>query len=151
MNDAKYEEILAMAMLNEIDAYAFYQGVANQSQDHVIKSIFQEMAEQELDHRDQLQSFLDDTNKTFKFKAIPDYKISETIDKPKLSLTMKPVDAVALIMKNEEEAMHIYQQFADVSDDAEQARIFQELAKMEAGHKAKLEQLYTNMAFPENW
>lgn len=151
MSDANYKEILTLAILNEVEAHAFYLGVANKSQDNAIKSIFQEMAEQELGHRDFLQSYLDGSTKTFKFKTAPDYKVSETVDKPKLSITMKPVDAIALAMKNEEEAMHMYQQFADASDDDEQVTLFQELVKMEAGHKARMEDLYTNMAFPESW
>ena len=34
---------------------------------------------------------------------------------------------------------------------SEQKRIFTELASMERGHKARLEDIYTNMAFPEVW
>ncbi len=151
MSDLSYKEILTLAILNEVEAYDFYLGVANSSQDKAIKSIFQEMAEQELGHRNLLQSYLDGSTKTFSFKAAPDYKIAETVDKPKLSLDMKPVDAIALAMKNEEDAMHMYQKFAEASDDAEQTQLFLELVKMETSHKAKLEDLYTNMAFPESW
>lgn len=151
MNDSSYKEIITLAMLNEKEAYEFYQGVASISQDKAIKSIFQEMADQELEHRDFLQSCLDGSTKTFSFKAAPDYKVSETVDKPKLSLTMKPVDAVALAMKNEEEAMDMYQMFADISNDEEQKKLFLALANMETSHKASLENLYTNMAFPEVW
>lgn len=151
MSDFNYKEILTLAILNEVEAYEFYLEVAKSSQDKAIKSIFQEMAEQELGHRDLLQSYLDGSTKTFSFKAAPDYKVSETVDKPKLSLAMKPVDAIALAMKNEEDAMNMYQKFADASDDAEQTKLFLELVKMETGHKAKLEDLYTNMAFPETW
>lgn len=151
MNDSSYKEILTLAIHNEVEAYEFYLEVAKKSPDKAIKSIFQEMAEQELEHRNFLQSCLDGSNKTFKFKTAPDYKVSEKVDKPKLSLTMKPVDAVALAMKNEEEAMDMYQIFADVSDDEEQKKLFLELVKMETSHKASLENLYTNMAFPEVW
>ena len=151
MSDFSYEEIITLAILNEVEAYEFYLGVANNSSDQAIKSIFQEMADQELGHRNLLQSYLDGSIKTFSFKAAPDYKISETVDKPKLSLAMKPVDAIALAMKNEEDAMNMYQKFADASADAEQVKLFLELVKMETGHKARLEDLYTNMAFPENW
>lgn len=151
MSDASYKEILTMAVLNEVEAYEFYLGVANSTQDKAIKSIFQEMADQELGHRDLIQSYLDGSGKTFSFKAAPDYKVSETVEKPKLSLSMKPVDAIALAMKNEEDAMYLYQQFADASETAEQKKLFLELAKMETGHKAHLENLYTNMAFPESW
>jgi rubrerythrin len=32
-----------------------------------------------------------------------------------------------------------------------QKKIFLELASMERGHKSKLKDIYTNMAFPEVW
>ncbi len=64
---------------------------------------------------------------------------------------MKPADAIALAIKKEEEAMNVYSLFSQSSSEPEQARIFEELATMEQGHKVKLEELYTNMAFPEVW
>jgi rubrerythrin len=64
---------------------------------------------------------------------------------------MKPADAIALAMKQEEEAMHMYAELAKCSADKEQKEMFGELSRMEKGHKVKLEGMYTNMAFPEVW
>jgi len=64
---------------------------------------------------------------------------------------MKPVEGIELAIKREEDAMEMYEQFADLSTDAEQKNVFLELAKMERGHKARLEDIYTGMAFPESW
>jgi rubrerythrin len=64
---------------------------------------------------------------------------------------MKPSDTIALAMKNEEEAMNMYTDLANCSSDQEQKKVFQALAKMEQGHKARLEDMFTNMAFPEVW
>ena len=47
--------------------------------------------------------------------------------------------------------MQMYTQLANTSTDAEQKNIFIELASMERGHKSRLEDIYTNMAFPEVW
>ena len=47
--------------------------------------------------------------------------------------------------------MQMYEKLADASADSEQKKIFTELAKMERGHKARLEDLYTNSAFVEAW
>lgn len=147
----RYIDILSMAIENEVEAYEFYLGVYEKVSDPNIKSIFKELAEQELGHRDLLSSYLNNDAKPLSFSQVPDYKISETIDRPKLSLSMKPVDAIALAMKNEEDAMRMYQNLADNSTDAEQKDLFMNLANMEKGHKAQLEDLYTNMAFPETW
>jgi rubrerythrin len=47
--------------------------------------------------------------------------------------------------------MNTYTELANYSTDQEQREVFMALAKMEQGHKAKLEDMYTNMAFPESW
>ena len=45
----------------------------------------------------------------------------------------------------------MYTQLATLSTDAEQELLFSQLANMERGHKARLEDIYTNMAFVEAW
>jgi rubrerythrin len=40
---------------------------------------------------------------------------------------------------------------AGATADAGQKKVFLELAAMEKGHKARLEEIYTTMAFPELW
>jgi rubrerythrin len=47
--------------------------------------------------------------------------------------------------------MQMYTQLANLSNDTEQKLLFSQLANMESGHKARLEDIYTNMAFPEVW
>jgi len=109
------------------------------------------LTEEERKHRALLEGFLTNESLHMKFKAGQDYKVSETVEMPKLSMEMKPVDAIALAMKKEEEAMNMYLNFAQASDDTEQKEVFENLARMEQSHKANLENLYTDMAFPEAW
>jgi len=68
-----------------------------------------------------------------------------------LSADMKPVDAIALAMKKEEEAVKAYTHLASSVNDRALQRIYTELAQMEKEHKARMEDLYTNMAFGEVW
>lgn len=151
MQSENYKKILAFAVENEVEAYEFYKGVAEKTQDANLKQIFEELASEEKGHEQLLQGFLATGANPLIFVETADYKVAETIDKPKLSLEMKPVDAIALAMKNEAEAMEMYQKLAENSTDADQKEMFLNLAKMEQGHKTRLEDLYTNMAFPEVW
>jgi rubrerythrin len=48
-------------------------------------------------------------------------------------------------------AMQMYTQLANVAGDSDEKKTFLELAMMEKGHKARLEDIYTSMAFPEVW
>jgi len=146
----EYKKIIAGAVEQEIEAYEFYSGVYERVQSSSLKSIFKELADEEKKHRSMLEGFLSNP-KPMHFDATRDYKISETIKRPPLSLDMKPSDAIALAIKKEEDAMNMYSELANNSSDQGQKEVFQSLANMEKGHKARLEDIYTNMAFPEVW
>jgi rubrerythrin len=150
MKAEAYKRVISMAVENEIEAYDFYTAVGEKVNDPNLKSIFKSLADEEKKHRNFLQGLLSQS-KPLCFDETKDYKIAETVDKPKLSLGMKPADAIALAMKNEEEAMNMYTELAGSSADKEQKEMFESLARMEQGHKVKLEGMYTNMAFPEAW
>lgn len=64
---------------------------------------------------------------------------------------MKPADAVALAMKREEEAMKMYESLAKAATEEEELHLFMDMAKMEQMHKAKMEELYNQVAFAEVW
>jgi rubrerythrin len=145
-----YKTIISLAVGEEIEAYEFYRGVSEQVQDSNLKAIFKELAAEEKRHQNSLEHFLS-TTKPLCFNEKVDYKVSETVEKPRLSLDMNPSDAIALAMKNEEEAMNKYTKLANYSTDEEQKEVFMALARMEQGHKARLEDMCTNMAFPESW
>ncbi|MBN1151117.1 ferritin family protein [candidate division WOR-3 bacterium] len=151
MNREKYILILKKAIKNEIEAYIFYDSVAKKVKEESMKSLFSDLAQEEKNHRTLLESYLENPSKPLVFQEGQDYKVSESVDLPPLTSDMSPAEAVSLAMKKEEEAMKTYEQFADLSKDEEQAGIFRNLANMEKGHKAKLEGMYTNMAFPEAW
>jgi rubrerythrin len=150
MKTDEFKKIITFAVANEIEAYEFYKGVADKSKDAGLKKTFAELADEEAKHRKFLEG-LTSGKEPMHFDETKDYKVAESIEKPKLSLSMKPSDAIALALKNEQEAMDMYTEMANCSTDDEQKKMFQSLATMERGHKVKLEDTFTNMAFPEAW
>ncbi|MRR33953.1 ferritin [bacterium] len=150
MKAEDYKKVITMAVENEIEAYDFYKAAGEKVKDANLKTIFNDLAEEEKKHKEFLQGLLNQA-KPMKFDEGKDYKISESVDKPKLSISMSPADAIGLAMKNEEEAMQMYSELAKVSADKEQQEMFDSLARMEQGHKVRLEGLYTDMAYPEVW
>lgn len=151
MNKEKYSEILKMAISNEIEAYDFYNGVSGKVKDASLKSIFSELAQEEKKHRQILEGYFNNPSKPLVFKETADYKVSESVELPELTMDMQPSSAIALAMKKEEEAKNLYEKLAIASKDDDQAKTFNELANMEKEHKSKLEDVYTSMAFPEVW
>ncbi|NLD05340.1 MAG: ferritin family protein [Synergistaceae bacterium] len=152
MKMKNYKEILKMAICNEVEAYEFYRDAAAKMKDPARKKIFQELAEEEAGHKALLEGFLNNEMKDMKFNEEKDYKVAETVEAPQVLSTDMPFkDAVALAMKKEQEAMEMYQQFADASEETKQKETFLELVKMERGHKVRLEGIYTDIAFIEVW
>lgn len=151
MTREEYKAILTIAIANEVESYEFYKGVSEIATDAYVKKMMFEFAAEELGHQKLLEGFLSKDIKDMHFDESIDYKVSATVDKPTLSLNMKPVDAIALAMKNEEDAMNMYAAFATASCDPIQKKMFHDLSLMEKGHKIKMEKYYVNTAFPEVW
>lgn len=151
MNQEEFKQIISKAIENEIEAYTYYTSVAEKASDKSIKELFGDLAGEESKHKITLEGFLKKAPEKFHFAASKDYKVTDKIDTPAFTKNMKPVDGIVLAIKKELEAMQMYTQLANVSSDEGQKNTFLELASMERGHKNRLEDIYTNMAFPEIW
>jgi rubrerythrin len=150
MKALDYRLIISIAVANEIEAYEFYQGFGEKMEDRNLRTIFLELAEEERKHRSSLEDLLS-SGKPIHFDEIRDYEISQTIERPKLSLNMKPSDAIALAIKNEEDAMTMYSELAKSIAPPDQKQMFESFARMEQQHKVKLEEIYIRIKFPEVW
>ena len=144
--DAK--KIISLAIDREVEAYTFYRTIADKIKDNALKSLFDELAGEEKKHREFLQAFLTKDVSKMKFAAGHDYKVGDALPSPKLTTDMKPLDGLVLAIRKELEAMQMYTQLANAAADTETQLLFSQLANMERGHKARLEDIYTNMAFP---
>jgi len=151
MNQEEYRKIISLAIDREVEAYEFYSTVSDTAKDKNLKYIFSDLAEDEKKHRLTLEGFLTRAPETLHFSESKDYRIVDALPAPPLTADLKPLEGLVISIKNELEAMQMYTQLANASTDAAQKNVFLELASMERGHKGKLEDIYTNMAFPEAW
>jgi rubrerythrin len=148
----KLKDVINFAIEKEIEAYEFYQNAAQKiASDANLKKTFKDLAAEELKHRKFLQDFMEGDVYEFHLADVADYHVSEAAEKPKLSTEMKFADAVALAMKNEEEAMNMYADLAKASSNDKQKELFAELSKMEEMHKVRLEEIYVNASYGEVW
>ncbi|MHB8164783.1 MAG: ferritin-like domain-containing protein [Methanoregula sp.] len=148
-DDAK--KIISMAIDREVEAYTFYRGIADKVKDSTLKSLFTELAGDEKKHREFLQGMLTKDIAKMHFDPSHDFKVGDSLATPALSVDMKPLEGLVIAIKKELEAVQRYTQLANLSKDIETQLLFSQLANMERGHKARLEDVYTNMAFPEVW
>lgn len=151
MKNKELKNIIEFAVEKEFEAYEFYRDAQNKVTSESLRELFKELSEEELDHRDFLKNFLKSNMEEIKLDEFSDFKISETIDKPVLSIEMDFSDAIALAIKNEEEAMNMYKSLAKTCLNEKEKNLFLSLMNMEQMHKARLEEVYVNTAFGEVW
>ncbi len=152
MDKTQFEAMIDVAIEREIEAYEFYSKVAATLSNKGLVVIFQELAGEEEGHRKLLESFKEKAELHFTFKnPSNNYHIAEQTELPRLTTDMKPADAFALAMKKEQQAAEFYQDLANRSSDTEIQQMCLNLAKMELGHKTKLEAAYTDVAFVESF
>ncbi|MDD1707001.1 MAG: ferritin family protein [Methanoregulaceae archaeon] len=151
MTPEEYKKIISKGIDREVESYTFYRGITDKVKDVNLKKLFGELAGDEKQHREFLEGLLSKGPSALKISASKDYKIAESVASPKLDANMKPLDGLTLAIKKELEAMQMYTQLAEANTDPEQKMVFMQLAAMERGHKSRLEDIYTNMAFPESW
>ncbi len=151
MTQDEFKKIISQAIDNEVEAYTFYRTVSDKAKDKKLKDLFDELAEDEAKHKLTLEGFLTKAPEKLHFSTSQDYKVADALPTPPLTADLKPLDGLVIAIKKELEAMQMYTQLANTSADTAQKNIFTELASMERGHKSRLEDIYTNMAFPEAW
>jgi rubrerythrin len=151
MNVEDAKKIIATAIDKEVEAYTYYKGVSDRAQDPALKKLFEELAGEEKKHRVFLEAFLTRDTANLRFTATKDYKVGDELPTPDLTDDLKPLEGLVIAIKKELQAMQMYTQLATLSTDAEQELLFSQLASMERGHKARLEDIYTNMAYAEVW
>ena len=151
MNLDQYKEIIEFAIAGEKEAQEFYTLAADKINDPYLKKMFEQFAKDEQGHEKILKGILSKDAINLHFDESTDYKVAETVDKPKLSTDMKPADAIALAMKKEEEAMKQYTDLAAACKDPGQKIVFLDLASMERGHKLKMERAFVDIGYTEVW
>ena len=143
--------IVATAIESEMAAYAFYSGAAGKASDRATKTLFESFATDKLGHRKFLENYLAADFSGVNFGMVNDYKVTDSLETPRLSPGMKPLDSMVLAIRKEHESVASYTQLAESTTDAGKKKMYANLASIAQSHKSRLEDIYTNMAYPEAW
>ncbi len=146
-----FNKMVAFAIEQEANAKIFYKNIAAKTTQKAIKEKFLKLADEEERHEHMLIEILEKRQEELNFKESEDYGVAATVEPPTISEDMTLADVFAIAMKNEEKAMLMYQQMAKEAPTPEIKKFFEELAKMEQGHKFAMEQSYTDVAYGEVW
>ena len=141
--------IFDLAIRKEEAANQFYAALAQRVKNRAVQEIFTELAKEELNHKTLLTSLQAAPLIHTKFARVPDYHIAESEAQPVVTPDMPLRDAVALAMKNEQQAAQLYRVMAQATTEADVRELFENLMNMELGHKNKLETLFVDIGYPE--
>jgi rubrerythrin len=149
MEHQEIEQALSTAIEREIEAYEFYRHVYERVNAESVKEVFQQLAQEEMGHREVLEKLKHDPTMVMKIQTPPDYKVAEATELPELRIDMKPADAIALAMKKEQQAVQFYRALGESATDTQLKNIFENLVNMELGHKHRLENVFVEIGYPE--
>ncbi len=150
MDKMELKRLLSIAIKREVEAHEFYRKIADSIENDSVREIFEQLAAEEMGHKDLLEKYENDSSLELKFdRPAADFKVAEATELPNLSTDMKPADAIALAMKKEQQAHEFYLKMAGGAGDEGTKKVFKNLADMELGHKIKLESAFVEIGYPE--
>jgi rubrerythrin len=137
------DEILEFAIARELEAYHFYMALAGRVDSPQMRTVFTDLANEELEHKAQLELEVMKTGKVVpptEKVTIPehDYIISDT----QSLLDMDYKDMLMLGMEKEEASFRTYVNLVPNIHDDESREVLVALAQEEVKHKLRFETEY---------
>lgn len=150
MNTNNITDLFDFALSQENEASAFYIELAEKVQNPGVKQIFLELADDEKGHAMLIENYRNNPALEDKFHPPTyNYKVAESEEKPVLTSSMTPRDALALAMKREQEAADFYIALAMSAKEESEKTILTNLSNMELKHKIILEDAFVEIGYPE--
>jgi len=148
------DDILRTAIQREIDAYTLYTNAAKMVEAPHVKEILQDLAAQEVGHRNKLEALI--KGNVFRViskgqqRQVADLKITDYLVEEPLSPDSDLQDILIVAGKRETASYNLYASLARVSRDDGTVKLFEYLANEELAHKHRVESLYDEIVYKEN-
>ncbi len=144
------EDVLEFAINNEQAAADFYDKLAANSKDSVMKETFLQYAKEEKGHKARLEKIKAGGTYSLKSGKVTDLKIGDYLIASKVSDDMSYENALILAMKREKSAYKLYMKLSEQAPTLEFEILFRDLAIEEAKHKLKFETEYDEIVLKNN-
>jgi rubrerythrin len=143
--------VLTGAIQKEIMSRFLYIGLRQRVKNQTSRDAFQSLAEQEEIHQNILQDYLKGQYKegSLSPELVVNYKISEYLDEPDISPSMEIKDVFLMAANREKSAHELYSCLSAIHPNGQVKRLLEGLAAQELEHKHRLENLYSEVAFPQ--
>lgn len=143
------EEIIDFAVQREDTAYRLYKRAAELSTSIASKKMFEEMATEELGHKDVFSRMNVEKAADHRATKIPDMQIAQYLVDVQFKKDMTYQEILTFAMKAEESAYKLYEAAAEATEDPKLKNVLRVFADVERGHKARIEQLYDEHVLTE--
>jgi len=132
-------EILEYAIAREVDANRFYLTLAARTENPEIRKVFEDLAEEELEHKAKLELEVMKTGRTVPVEQARELNTDEepVFDRPELDMDYK--DMLRLAIEKEEAAFRTYVNLVPNVQDQEAREVLLAIAQEEVKHKLRFE------------
>ncbi len=150
------EKALKTGVAMETGAYDLYTKTAKKVKDPGSKKLLTEIAGDEKKHREYFEAALKDPTKVLNAakggdaKKVMDLKISDPLKEAALGSDATYQDTLIFAAKSEQIAVDFYTALAKAYADHPLGKMWADFAKMEQGHKLKLEKEYDDVVLKDN-
>jgi rubrerythrin len=144
-------ELLQKAVQREIESQRLYSSLSERVTFPGARYAFNVLYQQEQGHQAILERYLKGglTQGALDIRNVVDYHIAEYLDQPEINAEMQLPDIFLLAAKREINANRFYISLAALHPKGEVRTLLEKLASEELGHKNKVEQMYSEVAFPQ--
>lgn len=150
------EKALEVGVTMEIGAYKLYTSMAKKVKDPGSKKLLTELADDEKKHREYFESALKNPIKVMNERKEGDLKkvmnlgISDPLKEEPLGEDATYQDTLIYAAKSEQSAVEFYTALSKAYSAHPLGRIWADFARMEQGHKLKLEKEYDDIVLKDN-
>jgi len=145
------KDILDLAVRKEIESQEMYADLCAKSASGAVQEAFRILIVQEKQHQDLLEKYRAGELKkgALRMDHPCDYRIAEHFSLPEPSAGMELKDVFLFAAAREKEAHDFYIKLAWLHAEGDLRGLLEKLASQELEHKAVVESLYTDVAFPQ--
>jgi rubrerythrin len=162
MNEKERMSALEVALNNEMREHEFYLKNAKRTKHPLGKAMFQQIADDELEHYERLKQLHENWKKKEKWPETVPLKVKDTMVKDLLVGLVKKVDktsqgdtddlqAVRTAIDFEDKGAKLYATMRDSVSDPKEKQFFDLLAKIEKEHYLSLKDTEEYLTDPTSW
>jgi rubrerythrin len=150
------EKALKTGVTMETGAYNLYSGLAKKAKNPGSKKLLQELAEDEKKHKEYFEAALNDPKKVMNeakvgdLKKVMDLHVSDPLKDAPLGADATYQDTLIFAAKSEQTAVTFYTALSKAYASHPLGKMWTDFARMEQGHKLKIEKEYDDVVLADN-